>query len=115
MSWGLFTNSLLLGCSVTFGAIVTGLVVALWARTSSVAVHRAVRLLAVAALMLPPFLVVNAWLDLLAFGDFVVAGLPRGPMAMACATGILTLLFLAGSFSARGWSVGHDRSGSAGG
>jgi ABC-type Fe3+ transport system permease subunit len=100
MHWGLIANSFMVASGATLGAMVLGGAVACWARMLPGAARAAVQGASTAALALPSFLVLNAWLDLLAPGGWVtrVVSLPVLPLAGASA--ILALLYWPISYGA---------------
>ena len=92
MNWVLLNNSLLVGCSATFLAVVLGFFTALWAVCLS---HRWQRILlgcAILAFALPPFLVTNTWLDLLGQSGSWRRWCPFNIVSMGGAVWILALL-----------------------
>ena len=64
MNWVLLKNSLLVAGATTLLAVTLGFVVAVWAATLTGGRRAWVLLACAATLALPPFLVVNAWIDL---------------------------------------------------
>ena len=65
MNWTLVFNSLLVSGAATAGAVGGGLLAALWVAGLGARWRLAFLAAAVAALALPPFLVVNCWIELL--------------------------------------------------
>ncbi|MBI5772760.1 MAG: hypothetical protein HZA89_03330 [Verrucomicrobia bacterium] len=65
MNWPLLQNSLLISATATLLALALGLGVALWLAILPARWQRVVLVLTIVALALPPFLVVNCWLNYL--------------------------------------------------
>ncbi len=112
MNWGLLANSLGVAASVTIGAILMGVCVALWAQTLSSVLRRLIYVVAIAVLALPPFLVTNAWMDLLGVQGVLHGWFPWNLFSLPGVIGLLTLTlwpipFLAADAAFQQISVEH--------
>jgi iron(III) transport system permease protein len=64
VNWPLLQNSFVVASVATVLAILLGQMMAVWISCSGIAMRRCLLLVTVVVLVLPPFLVVNAWIDL---------------------------------------------------
>jgi ABC-type Fe3+ transport system permease subunit len=92
MNWPLLQNSLLVAGLTTLLAGAFGFVAALWLAGLDARWRRRLLLLAVVALVLPPFLVVNCWLELLGATGVLRRWLPLDIYSLGGAVWLLTLL-----------------------
>lgn len=92
LNWSLLQNSLLVGGLTTLIAGALGFVVALALAGFETRTRRVLLALSVAALMLPPFLVTNCWLDLLGPNGVLHRWCPLRLHSPGGAIGLLTLL-----------------------
>ncbi len=93
MNWPLLQNSLLVASATTVAACVLGFVAALLVAAVPQRIQRCLVILATAALALPPFLVTNAWLDLLGVNGALRAWLPLNIFSLSGAVWVLALLY----------------------
>lgn len=92
MNWILLQNSLVTGGAATCVAVLLGFALALWAWGLGRRGRLAVQLLAGMAFSLPPFLVTNAWLDVLGEAGALHRWLPINIYSLAGGCLILALL-----------------------
>jgi iron(III) transport system permease protein len=92
MNWPLLVNSLLVSALTTVLAGALGVAVALCGMTLGPRGRRRLLAAGVVALVLPSFLAVNAWLELLGAGGVLRRWLPVNLYSLPGAIGILTLL-----------------------
>lgn len=92
MNWILLKNSLLVGGLATAGACALGFAAALCLAGSSKSWRVGILLLAILSLALPPFLVTNAWLDLLGATGLWRRWLPFNIVSLGGSVWILSLL-----------------------
>src|SRR5687767_8652161 len=92
MNWPLLQNSLLVGGMTTLLACGLGFVVALGLAGMEAPWRRWLFAGAIIALVLPPFLVTNCWLDLLGNNGAWRGWLPLNLYSLAGAVWLLTLL-----------------------
>jgi iron(III) transport system permease protein len=93
MNWLLLQNSLLVASATTLAACVLGFLAALFASAIPARAQRLVIILAVVALALPPFLVTNAWLDLLGVNGLLARWLPLNIFSLGGAVWVLALMY----------------------
>src|ERR1051325_8490181 len=89
MNWPLISNSLLVAGFTTLLAGGFGFVVALWLSTLAARWRKAFLALAIVALVMPPFLVTNCWLDLLGNNGPLRRWLPFNLYSLGGAVGLL--------------------------
>lgn len=92
MNWALLKNSLLVSGGATLLALALGVVAALWLSTREAPWQRRLLGCAVVALVLPPFLVTNCWLELLGARGRWRGWLPLDLCSPAGAAWLLALL-----------------------
>jgi len=93
MNWSLLQNSLLVAAATTVAAVVIGLVAALCVTGLAGAWRSGAIALAVVALVMPPFLVANCWLDLLGSNGLLKPWLPLDLFSLGGVVLLLTLLY----------------------
>jgi iron(III) transport system permease protein len=92
MNWLVFSNSLVLAGLTALVAGVFGFAVALWLSTLSARWRKLFLALAIIALVMPPFLVTNCWLDLLGNNGPLQRWFPLNIYSLAGAVGLLASL-----------------------
>ncbi|HVY70013.1 MAG TPA: 6-bladed beta-propeller [Verrucomicrobiae bacterium] len=92
MNWILLQNSLLVSALATFLAVGGGFLAALWFATQDARGRAAGWLVALSALMVPPFLATNCWLDLLGYTGVWHKWLPLDIYSLGGTIWILALL-----------------------
>jgi ABC-type Fe3+ transport system permease subunit/DNA-binding beta-propeller fold protein YncE len=92
MNWGLLQNSVLMSGAATGVAVGFGFLLALWAWGLGRSQRLAVQVVAGIAFALPPFLVTNAWLDLLGEAGVLHGWFPFKIYSLAGGCLILALL-----------------------
>lgn len=92
MNWALLQNSLLVAATTTLAAVVVGGSAAVFLSGIRRAWRRVLLALSLLALVLPPFLVTNCWLDLLGQGGLWRAWIPFNIFTLGGTVWILTLL-----------------------
>jgi iron(III) transport system permease protein len=92
MNWTLLQHSLLVSGLAVAGSVAVGFAGALWLAGVNAVWRRRLLLLAVLALVLPPFLVTNCWLDLLGLNGLWRGWWPFNIYSLWGAAWVLTLL-----------------------
>ena len=92
MNWSLLTNTLLVGTGSSVLAVAFGFAAALWTVGAEARWRKAFLAAAVVALVLPPFLVTNCWIDLLGLTGAWRAWLPLNIYSLGGTVWILALL-----------------------
>jgi iron(III) transport system permease protein len=92
VNWLLLKNSLLVSGLTALLSVGAGFVAGLWVFGLERRWRNAILLLAVLALVLPPFLVTNCWLDLLGFNGTLRSWLPLNIYTLGGTVWILTLI-----------------------
>ena len=93
MNWGLFKNSLIVSAEATVAATVIGLSIALFALGLSRSVRSFIFGASIVAVVLPPFLVTNCWLDLLGNAGVWRPTVPFNILTLPGTVFVLTMLY----------------------
>src|SRR6266700_1950724 len=92
MNWTLLQNSLLVSGGATLLAVLVGFGAALWLVALPLAWRNRLLVLAIVALVLPPFLVTNCWLHFLGLTGVWRSWLPLNIYSLGGTIWILALL-----------------------
>ncbi len=92
VNWSLLQNSLFVACISTFLSLVLGQMMAMWISCSASAMRRCLLIVTVVVLVLPPFLIVNSWIDLFGRTGSLHLWLPFELYSLAGTVALLALM-----------------------